>query len=209
MRATLERLLHSPVVVPLPDGTTLTLTQQVAVVVTFQTLLAGDPAAPGRLLHAAGGDPGQRRWGRRGGGRHSVPARSPATRSGLPIVRRGTVQPLRRHRAQRPGAALPRPGRPGRRRTPDFGRFRAWAGLPCEFWVLRDHDVFTGPWRQRTTAAVLVVGTRFDPATPYRQTQPYADLLPDARVVTLNGWGHTSLGKSRCVDDAVAGIPAR
>ena len=44
MRATLERLLHSPVVVPLPDGTTLTLTQQVAVVVTFQTLLAGDPA---------------------------------------------------------------------------------------------------------------------------------------------------------------------
>ncbi|MGB8381143.1 MAG: alpha/beta hydrolase, partial [Dermatophilaceae bacterium] len=91
---------------------------------------------------------------------------------------------------------------------PYFGRFRAWAGLPCEFWVLRDHDAFTGPWRQRTTAAVLVVGTRFGPATPYRQTQPYADLLPDARVVTLNGWGHTSLGKSRCVDDAVAGIPA-
>jgi TAP-like protein len=52
---------------------------------------------------------------------------------------------------------------------------------------------------------VLVIGTRFDPATPYRQTRPYAELFPDGRVLTVEGWGHTSIGKSACADIAIAG----
>jgi hypothetical protein len=50
---------------------------------------------------------------------------------------------------------------------------------------------------------VLVIGTRFDPATPYRQARPYADLFPDGRLLTLEGWGHTAIGKSTCVDAAI------
>jgi hypothetical protein len=51
---------------------------------------------------------------------------------------------------------------------------------------------------------VLVIGTRFDPAAPYRQAQPYADLFPSSRLLTLDGWGHTAIGKSACVDAAIA-----
>ena len=51
---------------------------------------------------------------------------------------------------------------------------------------------------------MLVIGTRFDPATPYRQAQPYADLFPSSRLLTLDGWGHTAIGKSACVDAAIA-----
>lgn len=50
---------------------------------------------------------------------------------------------------------------------------------------------------------MLVIGTRFDPATPYRQTEPYADLFPAAGVVTLDGWGHTAFGTSACVDSQI------
>lgn len=42
------------------------------------------------------------------------------------------------------------------------------------------------------------------PATPYAATEPYADRRPDARVLTIEGWGHTVLGKSTCADLAVA-----
>lgn len=87
---------------------------------------------------------------------------------------------------------------------PHFGRFRGWVGVQCEFVPVQDEDAFTGPWDQTTDAPVLVIGTRFDPATPYAFTQPYADRWPDARVLTVEGWGHTVIGKSACADDAVA-----
>jgi len=87
---------------------------------------------------------------------------------------------------------------------PHFGRFRGWVGVQCEFVPVADRDAFTGPWDQTTQAPVLVVGTRFDPATPYAFTQPYADRWPDARVLTVEGWGHTIVGKSACADAAVA-----
>ena len=51
---------------------------------------------------------------------------------------------------------------------------------------------------------MLVIGTRFDPATPYRQTRPYADLFPRSSLLTLDGWGHTAIGKSACTDAAIA-----
>src|SRR5690625_3323451 len=67
-----------------------------------------------------------------------------------------------------------------------------------------DDDAYTGPWQQEVDEPVLVIGTRFDPATRYAMTEPYADDFPDARVLTLDGWGHTVLGKSSCADEAVS-----
>lgn len=87
---------------------------------------------------------------------------------------------------------------------PHFGRLRGWVGVQCEFVAAHDENAFTGPWDQTTQTPVLVIGTRFDPATPYGFTQPYADRWPDARVLTVDGWGHTILGKSACADEAVA-----
>ncbi|WP_454042385.1 alpha/beta hydrolase [Cellulosimicrobium sp. Marseille-Q8652] len=87
---------------------------------------------------------------------------------------------------------------------PHFGRLRGWVGVQCEFVAAHDEDAFTGPWDQTTQTPVLVIGTRYDPATPYGFTQPYADRWPDARVLTVEGWGHTVVGKSACADQAVA-----
>jgi hypothetical protein len=51
---------------------------------------------------------------------------------------------------------------------------------------------------------VLVVGTRFDPATRYQGAVTVDRLLPRSRLLTLAGWGHTSLGVSSCVDAYVS-----
>jgi TAP-like protein len=47
---------------------------------------------------------------------------------------------------------------------------------------------------------VLVVGNRFDPATPHHGAVTVDRLLPRSRLLTLDGWGHTSLFASACVD---------
>ena len=88
--------------------------------------------------------------------------------------------------------------------APHFGRMRSWVGLQCDTIPFRDRDAYTGPWEQQTDASVLVIGTRYDPATPYSFTQPYADHFKDARVLTVEGYGHTSLGLSACADAAIA-----
>jgi pimeloyl-ACP methyl ester carboxylesterase len=87
---------------------------------------------------------------------------------------------------------------------PHFGLFRGWVGIQCEFVPVDDEDAYAGPWEQTTRQPVLVIGTRFDPATPYGFTEPYASLWPDARMLTVDGWGHTTIGRSVCADTAIA-----
>ncbi|MCP2283766.1 TAP-like protein [Promicromonospora umidemergens] len=86
---------------------------------------------------------------------------------------------------------------------PHFGLFRGWVGVHCEFVAAQDEDAYTGPWEQTTQQPVLVIGTRFDPATHYGFTAPYAALWPDARMLTVEGWGHTTVGVSTCADAAI------
>lgn len=88
-------------------------------------------------------------------------------------------------------------------KAPGFGRMRSWVGIQCEYLGLTDTDRFRGPWKQTTDATVMVVGTRYDPATPYENTRPYADDFADARMVTVDGYGHTAVGLSTCVADAL------
>jgi pimeloyl-ACP methyl ester carboxylesterase len=84
--------------------------------------------------------------------------------------------------------------------APYFGRYWTWFSSICQPWPGRDADRYTGPWTAQTANAVLVVGNRFDPATPYRGAVTLARLLPRSRLLTLGGWGHTSEGKSSCID---------
>jgi len=87
--------------------------------------------------------------------------------------------------------------------APHFGRFRAWVGITCEGLGAEDPDAYRGPWDQETTGPVLVVGTRHDPATPYDATPDYAASFPDGRLLTVEGWGHTTLLKSACADAVI------
>ena len=74
-----------------------------------------------------------------------------------------------------------------------FGRIWGWTASICAIWTARDDDRYLGPFDRVTANPVLVVGNRFDPATPYAGAIKVASLLPGSRLLTVNGWGHTSL----------------
>ena len=84
-----------------------------------------------------------------------------------------------------------------------FGRLWGWTASICAVWNARDDDRYLGPFTRVTSNPVLVVGNRFDPATPYAGAVKVASLLPGSRLLTVNGWGHTSLFLSACADDAI------
>ncbi len=86
------------------------------------------------------------------------------------------------------------------RQFPYFGRPWTWFTSVCEPWPGWDDDHYDGPWNHTTANPVLVVGNRFDPATPYHGAVTVDRLLPRSRLLTLAGWGHTSLFASACVD---------
>jgi pimeloyl-ACP methyl ester carboxylesterase len=57
-----------------------------------------------------------------------------------------------------------------------------------------------GPWNHNTANPVLIIGNQFDPATRYQGAVIAAGLLPNSRLLTVHGWGHTSLFISSCAD---------
>ncbi|MFE7777191.1 alpha/beta hydrolase [Streptomyces sp. NPDC057445] len=87
-------------------------------------------------------------------------------------------------------------------RAGDVGRPVAWATEPCATWPATAADPYTGPWNRPTAHPVLVVNTTFDPATPYQGAVDMTRELADARLLTLNGYGHSALvNASTCVND--------
>jgi pimeloyl-ACP methyl ester carboxylesterase len=88
--------------------------------------------------------------------------------------------------------------------SPFFGSAWTWLSEPCSTWPARDRDRYSGPFNHATSTPVLVIGNFYDPATPYQGAQMVADMLPGARLLSLDGWGHTSLGQSRCIDSYVS-----
>ena len=85
-----------------------------------------------------------------------------------------------------------------------FGRLWTWASSICAEWRGFDRDRYMGPFNRATANPVLVVGTRFDPATRYEGAQLVAGLLPSSALLTVHGWGHTSLFLSQCADATVS-----
>jgi pimeloyl-ACP methyl ester carboxylesterase len=87
-------------------------------------------------------------------------------------------------------------------RAGDAGRFWTWAAEPCATWPARAANPYNGPWNTPTAHPVLVVGTTYDPSTPYAGAQAMAKELADARLLTNNGYGHTALiNSSSCIND--------
>ncbi len=89
--------------------------------------------------------------------------------------------------------------------TPYFGRPWTWLTSICRHWPGFDADRYTGPFTATTANPVLLVNPRYDPATPYQGARAVARLLPNSRLLTVNGWGHTSFfAGSTCADQAVS-----
>ena len=76
-------------------------------------------------------------------------------------------------------------------------------GGPCRASIgrrARSHR-YTGPWNHRTARPVLVIGNTYDPATPYLGAVTMVRRLARARLLTVDGYGHTALtNPSACVE---------
>ena len=83
---------------------------------------------------------------------------------------------------------------------PYFGRPWTYASQACATWPFADKARYLGPFTKRTAHPVLVIGTKYDPATRYQAAVDVSQLLPSARLLTNNGYGHTSIGSGSCVN---------
>ncbi|SMF00170.1 Predicted hydrolases or acyltransferases (alpha/beta hydrolase superfamily) [Alteromonadaceae bacterium Bs31] len=77
-----------------------------------------------------------------------------------------------------------------------------WISSICHSWPGSQQSRYQGKFKTRTATPVLVVNTLFDPATPYHGAKRVNRLLKGSRLITVNGWGHGSLGNSQCLDQA-------
>ena len=111
-------------------------------------------------------------------------------------------------------SALDRPDRPSAaesaalatqwaKESPVFGAVTAWGILPYHSWGVpatgTPHQIHAPG-----SPPILVVGTTYDPATPYPWAQALAKELSKGVLLTRVGDGHTGYGKgSTCTDHAV------
>lgn len=88
-------------------------------------------------------------------------------------------------------------------RVPDMARAMSWGNAPCAQWFGHSGRV-PAPASTTTAAPILVIGTTYDPATPYEWSKALNRQLPTSTLLTFRGDGHTAFGgSSRCIDDAV------
>ena len=89
--------------------------------------------------------------------------------------------------------------------APTFGPALAWGLLGCAGWPVEEGA--SAPVTSVTAAGaapILVVGTTFDPATPYSWAEQVAGELENAGLLTWDAHQHTAYGRgSACVDEQV------
>lgn len=86
--------------------------------------------------------------------------------------------------------------------VPKLSAFLAWSNAPCTRWFATGPK--PTPITSTTSAPMLVIGTRYDPATPYAWSVALHRQLPTSSLLRYDGDGHTAFGSgSDCVDSAV------
>ena len=88
-------------------------------------------------------------------------------------------------------------------KAPTFGAFMAWGTQVCGEWPVK-----SGRAPHKITAEgsdpIVVVGTTRDPATPYESSVRLRDQLANARLLTMDGDGHTAyMRHNDCIDKAI------
>ena len=95
--------------------------------------------------------------------------------------------------------------------VPQLARAMAWSNAPCSVWYGHS-PVAPAPADSTTTAPILIIGGKYDPATPYRWATALNRQLPTSTLLTYRGDGHTVYGGgsgcvNRIVDDyLVSGV---
>ena len=100
-----------------------------------------------------------------------------------------------------PASSFPAANAFAEQRSGLVGPFWAWDYEPCSTWPVRSAHPYRGSWNHRTANPVLVIGNTFDPATPYGGAVTMSQALARARLLTMDGYGHTALlNPSSCVN---------
>ncbi len=100
-------------------------------------------------------------------------------------------------------AAWPRAARAADRESRGFGSYDTYLSLPCAFWPVSDPARYTGPWNRPTAPILLLANGKGDPETPYAGAKRTERILGNARLLTLDAWGHGAANRSACVDAAL------
>lgn len=86
---------------------------------------------------------------------------------------------------------------------PVLGSNFAWANMTCGYWPVHT-DLKPGPLHAKGSGPILVLGTTYDPATPYDEAVALSQQLDNGHLVTWIGDGHTAYNRgSECVRKAV------
>ena len=86
--------------------------------------------------------------------------------------------------------------------APDY----VWNTLGCADWpAAAAQDRYTGPWNRPTASTILLLANTGDPVTAYRDSVAMLHDLARARLLTVDGYGHTTGNNpSTCaINDAV------
>jgi pimeloyl-ACP methyl ester carboxylesterase len=88
-------------------------------------------------------------------------------------------------------------------KVPGFGRMVVYDAMPCAIWPYMHTDAYDGPWNLSQTT-ILVINALHDPFTSYAGAQAAVTELGNARLLTVDGDGHTSMyvEPSACRDRA-------
>ncbi len=91
------------------------------------------------------------------------------------------------------------------RQAPTAGRAEAFSQLACATWPVRG-ERYHGPWNRRPANPVLLFGNLHDPSTNFTFNTRMAASLGAARLVAVDLFGHTVIGKARsgCADALAA-----
>ncbi|MFB9686867.1 alpha/beta fold hydrolase [Amycolatopsis plumensis] len=81
-----------------------------------------------------------------------------------------------------------------------FGRYDVYKTLPCATWKVTDTGSYAGPWNRPTAPILLLANSQGDLETPYAGAQRTERLLGNARLLSLDTYGHGARGKSMCID---------
>jgi pimeloyl-ACP methyl ester carboxylesterase len=92
----------------------------------------------------------------------------------------------------RGAAAYVAAARLAKARSGPFGLLDVWTSAICAYWPrAAGDDRYAGPWNRRTASTILVIGNTGDPTTAYQNSVAMARDLGRARLLTVDGFGHT------------------
>lgn len=126
--------------------------------------------------------------------------------AGVPDSYQGPEQGLSVVCGETPGPAssrYPILARSELRRNGPIGLSSLWFDEPCSTWPAHASQPYAGPWNKNTSAPILVIGNTTDPSTPYSNSTLMVRELANARLLTVQGYGHTVfLNPSACASAA-------